>query len=144
MTRQLQLLFFIAVLIVSAGGKSAAIAASGTPLDQDPHVSTRNARVVRLWNGFAGEKLIATVADGAVYESNDGGATFAKLARIDFQPGTSWKCCGTLYEMPRQVGNLGAGTLLYSASFCAGQTASIDVYASSNEGRNWTYLSQGA
>jgi hypothetical protein len=140
MTRQLHPLFFIAVLMVNAGGPSA-VAASGTPLDQDPHVSTRNARVIRLSNGSGKERLVATVANGVVYKSEDDGATFAKLATIGFQPGTTWKCCGTLYEVPREVGNLSAGTLLYAASFCAGRSASIDVYSSLDGGKDWRYLS---
>jgi hypothetical protein len=118
-----------------------AVAASGTPLLPDPHISTRNARIVRLETGADKGKLVATVANGAVYESDDDGINFTKLATINFQSGTSWKCCGTLYQLPRQVGDLSAGTLFYAASFCAGQTASIDIYSSSNGGRDWTYHS---
>lgn len=51
------------------------------------------------------------------------------------------ECCGTLYEVPRRVGDLQAGTLLYTASFCVGSTASINVYSSSDEGRSWIYHS---
>jgi hypothetical protein len=47
MTLYLHALFLIAVLAVNSAGQSA-LAASGTPLDQDPHVSTKNARVVRF------------------------------------------------------------------------------------------------
>ncbi|HEX4808400.1 MAG TPA: sialidase family protein [Bryobacteraceae bacterium] len=96
---------------------------------------------MRLSYGPAKGKIVATVAKGAVYESEDDGTSFTKFSNINFQPGTSWKCCGTLYEVPAQVGSLSAGTLLFAASFCVGQTASIDVYSSSNGGKDWTYHS---
>jgi hypothetical protein len=42
-------------------------------------------------------------------------------------------------QSTRTMGDLSAGTLLYSATFCAGETAAIAVYSSTNGGQNWTY-----
>jgi hypothetical protein len=97
--------------------------------------------VVRILHGEANGTIVATVRGGAVYESTDDGETFSKLSNTAFLPGTKWQCCGTLFELPRAVGELRAGTLLQAATFCAGTTASIEVYSSSDGGRSWTYHS---
>lgn len=116
-------------------------AASGTPITNDLHDDTANPRLVRILHGEAKGTIVAAVRDGAVYESRDDGETFSKLADIPFLSGTSWQCCGTLFELPRSVGELRAGTLPQAATFCAGTIASIDVHSSSDGGRTWTYHS---
>jgi hypothetical protein len=134
--KQIMLAIFILVL-----GSVPAVAASRAPITNDLHGTTANPRLVRISHGDVKGTIVATVAHGAVYESTDDGSTFSKLTDIPFQSGTTWKCCGTLFELPRQVGSLQAGTLLYAATFCAGTTASIDVYSSSDEAKTWTYHS---
>lgn len=139
MTKQFLLIMLTGLLGVSSGVP--AVAASGTPVTSNLHETTANPRLVRILHGEAKGTIVATFAHGAVYESTNDGATFSKLANIPFLSGTTWKCCGTLFELPRQVGNLQAGTLLFAATFCAGTTASIDVYSSSDEAKTWTYHS---
>ncbi len=136
-----QLLLSILLAVMSIANAPTSAAASGTPLTRDLHDSTANPRLVRILHREAHGTIVAAVRNGAVYESTDDGATFSKLSDIAFLPGTRWQCCGTLFELPRAVGQLRAGTLLQSATFCAGSTASIDVYSSSDGGRSWAYHS---
>ena len=139
MIKPLILAVLIGILSIATGGRVQA--ASGTPLTNDPHDSTANPRLVRTLHDKPNGTIVAAVRNGAVYESTDDGATFSKLSDIPFRSGTRWQCCGTLFELPRAVGQLRAGTLLQSATFCAGTTASIEVYASSDGGKSWTYHS---
>jgi hypothetical protein len=139
MTKQFVLAILIGILSIASGAR--AQAASGTPITSDLHDGTANPRLVRILHGEAKGTIVAAVRDGAVYESRDDGETFSKLADIPFLSGTRWQCCGTLFELPRSVGELRAGTLLQAATFCAGTIASIDVYSSSDGGRTWTYHS---
>lgn len=111
-------------------------------------------RAIRLrHNGSANGRILASTVtfdrgwgQGVISESRDGGSTFRKLATVrDSQAARgSGQCCTTLYELPRRVGDLPAGTLLWAGS--PGQDAknrrmSIRVFASTDVGRSWSYLS---
>jgi hypothetical protein len=53
-------------------------------------------------------------------------------------------CCGTLYELPRRVGPLREGTLLWAGSIgnnTADQHMAIRIFRSDDEGRSWSLLS---
>src|ERR1700761_2844676 len=100
--KQLMPALLIGVLGMASGGR--AQAASGTLLTNDSHDSTANPRLVRILHGEAKGTIVAAVRNGAVYESRDDSERFAKLSDIPFRPGTRWKCCGTLFELPRAVG----------------------------------------
>ncbi|MBD3003042.1 sialidase family protein [Streptomyces sp. 5-10] len=85
---------------------------------------------------------------GAVQESTDGGASFSQVGTIADPASADGRglCCATLYELPRQVGDMPAGTLLWAASFGqdvpkADRHMSIRVFKSTDVGRSWTYLS---
>lgn len=83
-------------------------------------------------------------AHGGIFISTDKGQTFSPRGRVDDPDLKKGLCCGGLFELPVKVGNLPAGTLLWSAS--AGQdTASepmqLKVYQSQDQGLNWSYLS---
>jgi hypothetical protein len=86
---------------------------------------------------------------GAIYASHDG-RTFAQVGTIADPASGAGKglCCATLYELPRRVGALPAGTLLWASS--AGQDSgadrrmSIRIFASRDHGRTWAYLATPA
>jgi hypothetical protein len=138
-----------------AGADTTAAAASGTPLR--PGVSMYP-RALRLQHsGAANGRIITSVVTwvdgddgrGAFNESVDGGATFRSVgsAAPAGSANNGGLCCGSLYELPAQVGNLPRGTLLWAAS--VGQNApnrrmSLQVWQSRDTARTWTYLSSCA
>ncbi|SFJ17173.1 hypothetical protein SAMN05421835_103298 [Amycolatopsis sacchari] len=112
-------------------------------------------RVVRLSHGPYQGRIVAAVSgwDGGgpvapVFESTDEGRSFRRIGEIRDSGGGRGECCGTLYELPRQVGRLRAGTLLWAASY--GQDdgperrMSLRVWASRDGGRHWSFLSEAA
>jgi len=133
-------------------------AANGTLLPQ----SVGYPRVVRLEHGPAKTNgwIIASTT-GKLYESKDDGKAFTFLGNAPVQTGSRLRCCETLYELPRAVGSLPAGTLLYAATYAldnvpkslladTGSAAAnpwalgvpaIEVYTSSDQGEHWTYHS---
>lgn len=131
---------FIGVLGI--GSAVPAQAASGTPITNDVHVSTANPRLVRITHGAAKGTIVASVAPGVIYQSTDEGSTFTKLTEIQYPSTLTWQCCGVLYELPRTVGSISAGTLLFSASFCEGNVASMPIFSSSDDGHTWTFLAE--
>src|SRR3954454_4138272 len=80
-------------------------------------------RVIRLaHSGPANGRIIAGVVTfgesggiGAIFESTDSGRSFNRIGSISDPGAARGLCCSTLYELPRQVGDLAAGTLLWSA-----------------------------
>ena len=112
-------------------------------------------RLVRLEHQAQGAyngRIIASVVTflgneglGAFFESRDDGLTFKRVSTLA-DPGSAGGrglCCSTLFELPRALGRLPAGTLLWAAS--AGQDApqrrmSLPVWASRDQGRHWTRL----
>ncbi|MFE9252507.1 sialidase family protein [Streptomyces sp. NPDC007088] len=126
-------------------------AASGTPLREETGLYPR---VVRLeHNGPANGQVLASVVGfdgdnglGEIYRSTDDGASFqhAGTVRDPEAAGGQGLCCGTLYELPRAVGDLPAGTLLWSASVGQDETnrrMGLRVFASHDLGATWSYLS---
>lgn len=126
-------------------------AATGTPLRNDTGLYPRAVRLAH--NGDANGRVLASVVafrggDGIapIHESTDGGATFTEVGAVadPEAAGGQGLCCGTLYELPSQVGDLRAGTLLWSAS--VGQDEpdrrmALRVFRSDDVGRTWSYLS---
>lgn len=82
---------------------------------------------------------------GTIFESVDGGVTFAVVGRIDGDYSLGGVCCAALYELPAPLGALPAGALLWSASAGGDNPSgpmSIPVFASTDRGRTWTLLSR--
>ena len=87
---------------------------------------------------------------GAIYESTDGGKSFAQVGTVADPKAAGGRglCCATLYEVPQQVGETQAGTLLWAAS--VGQDSgsarrmALRVWQSTDVGRSWRYLSSCA
>ncbi|MET9253968.1 RICIN domain-containing protein [Streptomyces sp. NPDC003717] len=132
----------------------AVAAATGTPLRDGTALYPRAVRLA--YSGAANGRVLASVVTfegdsgvGAVHESTDGGAHFREVGRIGDPESAGGRglCCATLFELPRQIGALPAGTLLWAAS--AGQDVpdrrmALRVWRSNDVGRTWSYLSSCA
>ncbi|MFI8165721.1 exo-alpha-sialidase [Streptomyces sp. NPDC085931] len=128
--------------------------ATGTPLRDGTGLYPRAVRLAH--NGTANGRILAGVVTfdgdngiGAIHESTDSGATFREVGRIaDPESATGQGlCCATLFELPRPVGGLRAGTLLWASS--AGQDEpdrrmALRIWRSDDVGRTWSYLSSCA
>lgn len=116
-------------------------------------------RVVRLaHSGPANGRVIASVNSslggdgvGVIFESLDGGGSFRRLSVIAEPDGVLGRgqCCGTLFELPRTLGALPAGTLLWANT--TGWEATPGrrqvkqrLWRSLDHGRTWGFLSDMA
>ncbi|WP_344928523.1 sialidase family protein [Saccharopolyspora gregorii] len=131
-------------------GSAVAPAATGTPLSDDVAYYPTTVRL-RHAGEDSGAVLTATVSFGPgggsvpLYESTDDGATFTEVGRITDDGFSDGLCCGSLLELPNPVGDLPAGTLLWTGSAGADQETDrrmrLPVFQSQDRGRTWTYLS---
>lgn len=114
-----------------------ASAATGTHIPD----STLYPRLIRLRRAPHSLKNTLLAKTGnRLYRSTDEGRSFAYLTSVVAEPGSKERCCSTIYELPRRIGHLKTGTLLYSGSFFSGDTPAIEIYTSSDEGAHWRYL----
>ncbi len=100
--------------------------------------STKNGNIVVAMTAFP-----STGAEASIYSSTDG-VTFTKIGGVKDADFSGGLCCGTLYELPSQVGDLPAGMLLWSGSVGQSSTTQamqLKVYASADQGKTWSYLS---
>ncbi|MGB9999645.1 exo-alpha-sialidase [Streptomyces pseudogriseolus] len=138
----------------AAASRPVAPTATGTPLREGTGLYPR---VIRLaHNGAANGRVLASAVTfdgnngiGAIHESTDSGATFREVGRVADPDSAAGRglCCATLFELPRQVGALRAGTLLWASS--AGQDEpdrrmALRIWRSDDIGRTWSYLSSCA
>jgi hypothetical protein len=110
-------------LPTSAGGVQISSAATpGTPLEG----SKGYPRVIQLMDRLDTPKgrLLASSRD-RLYTSDDDGATWRFAMTMPEVPGMEFRCCETLFQLPRPVGTLWAGTILYAASYLRGSTPTI-------------------
>lgn len=85
--------------------------------------------------------------EAAIFRSADEGASFEQISSIPLSQfnGQKGLCCGSIFELPQQIGDMPAGTLLYSAS--VGQDdgpdrrMDLDIWQSQDAGESWSYLS---
>ncbi len=147
--------FSIGALLLSLIVALPSWAATGTLLPQ----SVGYPRLVRLTYGPAASNgWIVASTTGKLFVSKDDGKSFEFMGNAPVRDGSRLRCCETLYELPKAIGKLPAGTLLYSATYSVGATPtpvaatppasfrdqgvpSIEVYASTDQGAHWTYLS---
>ena len=105
------------------------------------------ARAIQTSNGkmyATFEQYTTGVSTFPIYESINNGENWTKVGDVnDTHKGVGMRWEPQLYELPQAIGNMPAGTLLcaglvlpYDRSFCE-----IDLYKSTNAGRNWTYVS---
>lgn len=125
-------------------------AATGTQLPG----STLYPRLIRLHHapGPLKNSILAKTGN-KLFRSLDEGRTFTYLTTVptaNLEAGSPTpdpaapdkeRCCSTIYELPRKLGHLKAGTLLYSASFFSGGIPAIEIYTSTDHGQSWRYLS---
>jgi hypothetical protein len=143
---------FVLLLLSCSGG-----AATGVLIPQ----SVGYPRLVRLAHGPAASNgWIMASTTGKIFRSKDDGKTFTFVGDAPARTGSRIRCCEALYELPQSVGNLPAGTLLYSATYSSGDAEpppsaisegattprerglpAIEIYMSSDQGAHWTYHS---
>ncbi len=100
--------------------------------------SSKNGAIIVSGTAFDGG------AHGGIFISTDKGQSFSPRGRADDPDLKKGLCCGGLYELPVKVGNLPAGTLLWSASAgqdIASEPMQLKIYQSQDQGANWSYLS---
>ncbi len=103
--------------------------------------STLYPRLIRLSHGsaeFNGQLMAST--NRQIFRSTDDGRTWEYVTEITAKEGSRERCCATLWELPKTVGQLKEGTLLFSATFVEGTTAAVQIYTSTDEGKTWNYL----
>lgn len=123
---------------------------SKTLLNNSTALYARLVRISHSSNSSINGHIVASVTafpggstEESIYMSADG-VSFSKIGAVtdaDFNGGL---CCGTLYELPRAVGSLPAGTLLWSGSVGQNSTTQamqLKVYQSQDGGATWSYLS---
>ncbi|WP_240929894.1 sialidase family protein [Streptomyces coryli] len=140
-----------ALLAAQYAAPDPADAATGTKLRDGTGLYPRAIRLEH--SGAANGRVLASVVTfdgnnglGAIYESTDDGGSFAEVGTVadPEAAGGQGLCCATLYELPRQVGDLPAGTLLWAASVGqdeANRRMTLRVFKSTDTGRSWSYLS---
>ncbi|MFJ6699387.1 sialidase family protein [Streptomyces sp. NPDC091272] len=129
----------------------AAQAASGRLLQNSTGLYPRAVKLAH--SGSANGRILASVVAfegnngiGALHESTDDGASFRQVGTVRDPASADGRglCCATLYELPRSIGNLPAGTLLWANSAgqdTPGRRMSMRVFKSNDIGRTWSYLS---
>ncbi|MFC0629494.1 RICIN domain-containing protein [Kribbella deserti] len=113
-------------------------------------------RAIRLQHsGTANGRIIASVVTfgagasglGAIYESTNDGTSFAAVGVVADPEASNNQglCCATLFELPRQIGAMPAGTLLWAGSVGSNdRPMALRIWRSNDLGRTWSYLSNCA
>jgi hypothetical protein len=163
--RLIGIVSLIAALALAGGSPSASASVTGSPVRASasatgallrPTTGLYPRAIRRSHAGPADGRIVASVVafagnsgQGAFYESTDQGATFTQVGAA--APAGSANggglCCGSLLELPQQLGDLPAGTLLWAASVGANapdRRMSLQVWKSADVGRTWSYLSSCA
>jgi len=118
-----------------------------TPPAGAPAPGALYARAMQASNGkmyATFEQYTTGVSVFPIYESTNNGQDWTKVGDVkDTHKGVGMRWEPQLYELPQAMGSMAAGTLLcaglvlpYDRSFCE-----IDLYMSTDSGRNWTYVS---
>jgi hypothetical protein len=158
--------FCLGLVVVVVGGLL------GVPATATPAVATSAAAPQLLYDGFGAYprvirlahsgayngRLIASLNSshdgggvGLFFESGDGGLSFRQVGAIVEPDGVRGRgqCCGTLFELPRPLGSMPAGTLLWANT--TGWEVSPGerrvrqrLWRSHDRGRSWTFLADVA
>jgi len=128
------------------GGEGGKVPVKTAP--QPLPVDGNYARVIQRSNGTIVASIQSPQASGktggTIFESTDDGLSFHVIGHIDEPLASGNLCCTTLYELPRALGKLPAGALLWAASTGWGQTAApmkLPVWSSIDGGKTWSPLS---
>lgn len=93
---------------------------AATPLSSEQAFDSRVVRLDHPSSQEAGGHLVVTALTPAggrhidVYAADGDGAPFRPIGRISDPVFATGVCCGTLYELPRPMGSLREGTLLWA------------------------------
>lgn len=103
--------------------------------------STGYPRIVRVIDAAGNDtgKLVASSLKN-IFESSDHGHKWQLISTIDpTADGLTMRCCETLFQLTRPVGNLPRGTLVYAASYLKGGVPALGYYLSSDHGKTWIF-----
>lgn len=149
----------LAILFAVGSQSTAAPAADPPPNVLYPSGESAYPRLIRLaHSGEASGQILASVNSwdldggfGVIEESTDGGASFHQVATIRDPASAGGSaagqglCCSSLYELPRQVGAMPPGTLLWADS--TGISAPVNerrpkqrLWRSLDHGHTWQFL----
>ncbi|MDF3291633.1 sialidase family protein [Streptomyces silvisoli] len=101
------------------------------------HSGNANGTIIATYTSYVDHR-----AEDPVFASTNEGRTFTRIATL--APGATSKnlCCTSLFELPRQIGALPAGTLLWAGAKNANaRPMSLPVWRSEDHGHSWTLLS---
>jgi hypothetical protein len=139
-------------LIITALTTLTVLATSPVPAGASPVVLTgeesRYPHAIRLEHGpQKGSILVALhgthVVD--VLKAARNGKRFKRIASFTDPSSEFESCCGHLYELPRQVGDMPAGTVLWAGSVGRKhETLKARIWRSDDAGASWRYLSECA
>ncbi|KAF7552845.1 hypothetical protein G7Z17_g4050 [Cylindrodendrum hubeiense] len=97
--------------------------------------------LIATWENYSPEPPLVYYP---IYKSLDGGVTWSEVGKVEDQVnGWGMRYQPFLYELPQAIGNYPAGTILVvgnSIPTDLSQTK-IDVYASTDGGENWDFVS---
>jgi hypothetical protein len=167
MAKALLLWLTASVLFACGGGGSDHPAMSqDTPFEQQASIgrgtllqSTWSAypRLVRLAHqadAARNGRIVASLTENAggiwqagFHASQDDGVSFTRVGTLRDSEFAKGLCCGSLFEMPQQVGTLPAGTLLFSASIgldAVGALMEQRIYRSNDAGATFTRIDGAA
>ncbi|WP_330285724.1 RICIN domain-containing protein [Streptomyces sp. NBC_00576] len=156
LTAVIALLAAVATLLLPAAGRADALARPSqtmyTPPSNAPSPGSFYPRALRLQhNGSANGTILSTFEQYTtgtpvfpIYRSTDNGNAWTKISDIaDTQNGWGMRWEPELFELPTAMGDFPAGTILAAgASVPSDRSAiKIDVYASTDRGLTWTFVS---
>lgn len=152
---------FVRLLVLACVASLTVLGLGAGPAEAAPTSGTRisgNAyypRVIRLAHGSANGTLLASVTNfdgqggnGKIMKSTDDGASWSVLSQVRDAASSDGLCCSSLYELPQALGDLPAGSILYSASYGGNSPGdggmSVGLWASRDRGQTWEWRAQVA
>lgn len=144
----------VLALFLVTGTPGNARAQTATALSNSTALYARAVRLAHNADAAKDGQIVASVTafpGGAgeedIYASTNGGAQFSQIGSIKDSDFAGGLCCGTLFELPAQVGSLAPGTLLWAGSVGQSSTTQpmqLKIYKSLDGGVTWSYLSNCA
>jgi hypothetical protein len=126
----------------TSGAQTSSAALPGVPLED----SNGYPRVIQLMDRLDTPKgRLLAASHQKLYTSDDDGATWRFAMTMPEPPGLKAGCCEVLFQLPRPVGHLWSGTLLFAADYISEPTApnpgkpAIGYFISRDAGRTWDF-----
>jgi hypothetical protein len=152
----LALIASVASLVLPAAGKADALSRPSqtmyTPPPDAPAPGSLYPRALRLQhNGSANGTILATFEQWTngtpvfpIYRSTDNGNSWTQISSVaDTQNGWGMRWEPDLFELPTAMGGFPAGTILVAGDSVPSDRSAtkIDLYASTDRGLTWTFVS---